>query len=104
MIGQDVSLGIPLHPIKCAESAELLTDIRVVYVPVDNVADDIVGVTPNTNLIRGLRKVQEVGLFKQEDRLIRSYASPLTGGLQNSLSVCHKNSSDLADLIAPTRL
>ena len=65
VIGQDVSLRIPLHPIERAKRAELLADIRVVDVPIDDVADDIVRVAADTNPIRGLGQIEQVRLFKQ---------------------------------------
>src|SRR5207249_11970088 len=44
MIGWNVSLGIPLDSIKRAEGTKFFADVRVIDIPIDDVADDVVWV------------------------------------------------------------
>src|SRR5262249_28263831 len=100
--GKDICFAVALDTIERAEAAEFLTDIRIVDVPIDDIADDVVRMKTLPNLIGAVGQVQNVGLFKDKGCLIGRDSFSFTCRFEYGTYRSHKNSILRTDLIAAT--
>src|SRR6187549_3134978 len=99
VIREDVGFGVSLHPIEGTECAELFADVRIVDIPINDVADHIVRMPTNSNLIRGFGQIEKICVLKEHDCLLRRHSCSFNG-IEDRSNVSHRNSSGLAVLMA----
>jgi hypothetical protein len=73
MIGQNVCFSVPLHTIESAKRAELFADVRVIDIAINDVADHIVRMPPIPDFVGSFRQIEQIRLFKHQDRLVRRH-------------------------------
>src|SRR6266446_5968514 len=83
----NVSVGRAGPAIESAESADNIADIRVVYVAIDDVGDDVVRMTAPANLIRGRADPRDVVRFQQRGAVYRRWAVSTENFVQKRLNV-----------------
>ena len=71
VIRQDVGLVVALHAVERAEGAEFLADVGVIDIPIDDVADDVLGMPAQPDAIRRFCQVQKIRLLEKKDRVVR---------------------------------
>src|SRR5258705_13931043 len=69
-----VSIRRAWPPVKSAEGANHVTDIRVIYVAIDDVSDDVVFVFACANLIGCATNASDFVRFKQQGAVVGRHA------------------------------
>src|ERR1051326_4316255 len=92
VIRKHVRLGVSLYAVERAETAEFLTDVCIVDIAVDDVADYAVRVKPLTQHIGGFCQVQKIRMFKDFDSFLKTDSVAPARGVQNRINRSHINS------------
>src|SRR5262249_8554452 len=102
MIGQSIGLGVTFDAVERAERTEFFTDVGVVDISIDNVANYILRMQALPDSIGTRSEIQQVAIFKESECLAGSYAHALRSRFQNAFNASHRNCTLRTDLIAPT--
>ncbi len=85
--GANVSVRCSRPPIKRAEGANYVADIRVIDIAIDDIGDDIVRVSALTNFVSGGANPRNIVRFEQRGAILGSESHACEGSLQNALSL-----------------
>src|SRR5262245_8099628 len=101
VIRQDVGIRTSFNAVESTELAEFLANVCVIDLPVNDVADDIVRVQSLADMVRRVRQIEQVGLFKQELSITHGDSFSVTHRFQDVIDRFHRNSISRCALMAP---
>src|ERR1700752_426956 len=83
----NVSVGCTRATVERAESANDVADVGVVDVAIDDVGDDVIGVTPRADLISSGSRARDVVRFEQRSAFLDAQALSRKHAIKNRLNV-----------------
>ena len=101
MIGQHVRFRIALDAVERTEGAKFLTNVRVVDVPIDDVADHVIRMASLAYAVGAHGQIEQIRLFKKTNGFLRSDPHAIRGRIQERPDISHTNCGPRTDLSAP---
>ena len=90
----NVGIRLPRPTIERAEGADYIADVRVIYVAIDDVRDDVGRVVPHADLVCGESDSNEVVRFEKRGAVVGAESLACDGPVENGLnSFTHRTAS-----------
>src|SRR5205085_7821550 len=100
---KNVRFVISLDAVKCAERAEFLAHVGVIDISINDVTDDVSGMTPLPIPVRCIGEIDKICFLINQCRFLPADPRAIYCGLQECCDFSHINFNSSVNWMAPSR-